>query len=627
MSPRLQWHLLMGFVPVPLAHRCFFWTRGSGEEIANFEDIHSKPVSCVRFHPTVLAHLVTGGDDGLLCVLDTEKMPSDDDALCLAVNSEESVERFSFAADGGQRCGRLERLRCEERVQVPAILSHEEFPGQVEWANPMASQSEWEDVRTGHLVDVLYDNQSGAAYVLISSVKGRLCLYHLNLEGASYMSDLTDDKGGHEALVRVSSGFVDNSFIMVMPGAMLTFTAWHVEPVEAMRVDTRRCKEGRGASGAVLEPLESPLESQTRVTAFVKSMSKPGMDGISRAKLDIFREKYPMDDRAFDYLCAAGSDLQIEVLHTFEPKNQTETDYSRQLTGFLTSRSKNQGAHAMEVRQNYGVASREVRRGHVYENAAATSHHQNESRKGDGKGGGRLRAFRARYPMDDRAFDYLQQAEPHVQEMFLSEFQPKRRGSDEDYSASVTSYLKVVKNKIQSNSAPTIVADSRGFDALLDGFRRRYPMDERAFGYLCQQSPDVRQRVIDEFRPKFEGEADYSSLLTSFVKSCRPRRVIGGPPWEGDNSWRLLESGEFTKYPEFSASHPYVERKQGDQGVYTSHAVKLGLLCTGHRHPPAAGDVLQEPRVAVRQVETARRKTGELSWYGLRILDGAQPSH
>ena len=29
--------------------------------------------------------------------------------------------------------------------------------------------------------------------------------------------------------------------------------------------------------------------------------------------------------------------------------------------------------------------------------------------------------------MDDRAFDYLQQAELPVQEMFLAEFQPKRR--------------------------------------------------------------------------------------------------------------------------------------------------------------------------------------------------------
>ena len=39
----------------------------------------------------------------------------------------------------------------------------------------------------------------------------------------------------------------------------------------------------------------------------------------------------------------------------------------------------------------------------------------------------RLNVELRRYPMDDRAFDYLQQAEPEVQDMFLAEFQPKRR--------------------------------------------------------------------------------------------------------------------------------------------------------------------------------------------------------
>ena len=46
------------------------------------------------------------------------------------------------------------------------------------------------------MVNVLYDNRLGSAYVLMSSVRGKLCLYHLNLEGATYMSDLTDGKGG-----------------------------------------------------------------------------------------------------------------------------------------------------------------------------------------------------------------------------------------------------------------------------------------------------------------------------------------------------------------------------------------------------------------------------------------------
>ncbi|CAJ1422735.1 unnamed protein product [Effrenium voratum] len=120
--------------------------------------------------------------------------------------------------------------------------------------------------------------------------------------------------------------------------------------------------------------------------------------------------------------------------------------------------------------------------------------------------------------MDDRAFNYLSEADAEVQEAVFSDFQPKRRHLDDDYSASVTTYVKAVKAKVQAGGALSV--DGRGEDALLEGFRRRYPMDSRAFEYLCSADPAVKRKVVDTFRPKFEGEADYSGLVTSFVKSC-----------------------------------------------------------------------------------------------------------
>lgn len=261
-------------------------------------------------------------------------------------------------------------------------------------------------------------------------------------------------------------------------------------------------------------------EFSAAVTAFVRSMSKPHMDGnsISRARLDSFRERYPMDEKAFEYLCTAGTDLQSEALRNFAPRNEHETDYSRQITAFLNLRSKtSQGGGFTPKSAPPWRQDGEAPRGFGGRDNGKVDG------KGDGKaGGGRLRAFRARYPMDDRAFDYLQQAELAVQEVFLAEFQPKRRGRDDDYSASVTSFLKVVANKIASGgSAHTNAPLSGGDEPLLEGFRRRYPMDDRAFEYLCQQREDVRRKAVETFRPKFEGEADYSSLVTSFVKSCR----------------------------------------------------------------------------------------------------------
>eukprot|EP00434_Breviolum_minutum_P034448 symbB.v1.2.030491.t2/scaffold3435.1/size56750/1 len=415
---------------------------------------------------------VTAGDDGLLCVVDSERTPEDDDALKIAMNSEESVERFSFAADGGMlcsisttdvlqlwslkppkegvRCGRIDHLRSEERLKA----------GNINWTGCIARLPGKVGESDGHLVDVLYDQQSGTAYVLASS-DGLLCLW--------------------------------------------------------------RAEAKANPSGAV------------KVTAFVKSMliTSGGMESMSLAKLESFREKYPMDDKAFDYICATGFERQSEVLQNFNPRNDLETDYSRQITAFLTLRAKtaSQGGYGEEPRHDWQshADTREAsapRRGSVFVNAAVPSYKRlSDPRdvhpKGDGKGGSRLQAFRASAP------------DPHVQDMFMAEFQPPRRGRDNDYSASVTSFLKVVRNKMQYSHpiSSTVFPPARGLtsemtgddaDAMLEGFRRRYPMDDKAFDYVYQQNDEIRRKVVNNFKPKFEGEADYSGLITAYVKSCRP---------------------------------------------------------------------------------------------------------
>lgn len=278
------------------------------------------------------------------------------------------------------------------------------------------------------------------------------------------------------------------------------------------------------------------------VTAFVRSMTNRarGLDvdlPPCPAKLELFRERFPMDERAFQYLCSATPEMQREVLASFSPKNMDETDFSRQLTGFL-NRSVRYGEavgtppHLAEDRHRRidwrSVPDiREVgsqRRG-GYEDPGRSTGLAHRSRYGGNGREGRLEEFRAQYPMDDRAFDYLLQADREVQDTVLAEFQPKRRHLDGDYSASVTSYTKAVKNRALSaplNDAGYAQPDaglSSGEQAMLDGFRRRYPMDDRAFQFLCIAEPAVKQKVMESFRPKFEGEADYSGLITPDRKS------------------------------------------------------------------------------------------------------------
>merc|ERR1712093_709960 len=67
-----------------------------------------------------------------------------------------------------------------------------------------------------------------------------------------------------------------------------------------------------------------------------------------------------------------------------------------------------------------------------------------------------------------------------------------------------------------------------GHDSQLRRFLARYPIDERANDYLCMQGRHIIDRVISGFKPKREGESDYSAIVMSFTKRCRDD--AGGDP-------------------------------------------------------------------------------------------------
>lgn len=266
---------------------------------------------------------------------------------------------------------------------------------------------------------------------------------------------------------------------------------------------------------------EGDTDYSAPVTAFIRAMGP--RDGRrhehppSQCQLDLFRKRFPMDDRAFEYLVNSSAETQRDALQNFLPKRLEETDFSRQLTAFLR-----RGLHT--TTPSFGVQSGDHSTNRTWRDVRdARSIPDNDKRftGGQSRLTGRLRAFRARYPMDDRAFDFLEQADAVIQETVLSEFFPKREG-ESDYSAPVTSYIKFVKNKTGSSVGGWAGGRaSGGGNRLLEVFRRRYPMDDRAFDYLTNCTPEVQREVIERFKPKQEGESDYSGMVTSFIRSCR----------------------------------------------------------------------------------------------------------
>merc|ERR1740123_1809924 len=127
------------------------------------------------------------------------------------------------------------------------------------------------------------------------------------------------------------------------------------------------------------------------------------------------------------------------------------------------------------------------------------------------------------YPMDERAFDYLKSSPPEVQERVIDTFNVPE--VQNDYSRAITAHIKFCL-KQHKEQVPNMISLPAGVDqatavAMLTEFRNRFPTDERAWNYLLQSSPEVKQRVLTEFCPPAGLEGDFSKAVTAYVRRCR----------------------------------------------------------------------------------------------------------
>lgn len=138
------------------------------------------------------------------------------------------------------------------------------------------------------------------------------------------------------------------------------------------------------------------------------------------------------------------------------------------------------------------------------------------SRTDEGPTQRELDDFRDRYPIDSRAYGVLTSVPGPVQKSVLNQFRPKREG-ESDYSALVASFVRAVMHRHSQAQLQPRAANS------LADFRERYPMDDRAFAVLERTSSGVQNTVLADFRPRREGESDYSALVMAFIRSIEAR--------------------------------------------------------------------------------------------------------
>eukprot|EP00930_Biecheleria_cincta_P026264 TRINITY_DN18534_c0_g1_i2.p1 TRINITY_DN18534_c0_g1~~TRINITY_DN18534_c0_g1_i2.p1 ORF type:complete len:503 (+),score=99.36 TRINITY_DN18534_c0_g1_i2:29-1537(+) len=307
----------------------------------------------------------------------------------------------------------------------------------------------------------------------------------------------------------------------------------------------------------VLSSFDPRMQADTqdyskKLMAYIRSVQNPGSDAASEGggqkrsrdemeellhslgveeafstgdgtELSSFRERYPMDDRAFDFLSSSSPSVKERVLRSFNPRSTSDSDYSGLVTSFVrkvrTEIDRLEGASQPAHEINAA--------GHSVELLGADDERPSLEQ---------LQEFRNRYPMDDRAWEYLNSSSGSAQAKILVDFKP-RNPSDTDYSAAVTYFLRAVKGRpgaFAGGAAPLLPGAAVAVDtgttapdpAQLEEFRARFPMDDRAFEFLTSSSAAVQVDILQNFAPGDIKDGDYSRPMTSYIKQVRSKHDV-----------------------------------------------------------------------------------------------------
>jgi len=270
-----------------------------------------------------------------------------------------------------------------------------------------------------------------------------------------------------------------------------------------------------------------------RQSAVFGTDAGPPLTTPTQEILDSFFLQYPVDARAQEYFGESSLAVQHKVMQEFKPPREGDIDYTQIFMSFV-KRCRNEELTSQRFAQRASPGQQD---GGEHSYITRGSNVPN------------LESFRHRYPMDDRAYASLCAAHPEVRDMVVTTFVPPRH-DDSDYSAPVMAYLRKCRDAVgpgySCNHGPppppalSVAASWRGhhnqgaqaLEQAVHDFCMRFPVDDRTVEYLKSSPPDVISRVLREFKPKIEGEADYTRLVMAFTKNCRAQATIPVPHWE-----------------------------------------------------------------------------------------------
>jgi WD40 repeat protein len=167
--------------------------------LACYSSSHSGPVVQLVWHPHIPCHLMSGSDDGLVCVFDTS-IRGEDDALVAVLNAESGVARFGVFGPQGAFAFVLTRTDTLSLWGLAATERVADF-GDLKGALLAAS-----GVRADYLLDCWFCDATGRLVLLVGDHDGRLWALDVTPGGAALLGSLSGAKGAaaHSSTVRTA---------------------------------------------------------------------------------------------------------------------------------------------------------------------------------------------------------------------------------------------------------------------------------------------------------------------------------------------------------------------------------------------------------------------------------------
>jgi len=163
-------------------------------------------------------------------------------------------------------------------------------------------------------------------------------------------------------------------------------------------------------------------------------------------RLETFKNTYPMDSRALDFLLIVPQEVQERVLGTFKPP-AIQADYSKIIT-----------AHVKfclhQHREQLGLGQSQATAPSLFTSSTVLSQQLDALASSNTVSQDQLESFRCSYPMDDRAYEYLTMAPADIQKRVVSTFNPP--GIQADYSKMVTAHVKFCLMQQKEQSTPDL---------------------------------------------------------------------------------------------------------------------------------------------------------------------------